>query len=160
MNFRGWSPIKILEIPGGRGGHQRPPGTENPGGWGGANQNVFRGGGGLWIFSGTTQYKSTTLAKLLFCFLSLLFFDVLVNVWLSLSVAPRITSDGTDQILKKGQKFTLECEATGSPTPTVVWKRNGQIDPRQKVISYVFYVLCILTGSLSIFSQESSWPRS
>ena len=46
MNFRGWSPIKILEIPGGRGGHQRPPGTENPGGWGGANQNVFRGGGG------------------------------------------------------------------------------------------------------------------
>ena len=118
------------------------------------------GGAGVWIFSGTTQYKSTTLAKLLFYFLSLLFFDVLVNVWLSLSVAPRITSDGTDQILKKGQKFTLECEATGSPTPTVVWKRNGQIDPRQKVISYVFYVLCILTGSLSIFSQESSWPRS
>ena len=27
--------LKILEIPGGRGGHQRPPGTENPGGWGG-----------------------------------------------------------------------------------------------------------------------------
>ena len=118
------------------------------------------GGAGVWIFSGTTQYKSTTLAKLLFCFLSLLFFDVLVNVWLSLSVAPKITSDGTDQILKKGQKFTLECEATGSPRLTVVWKRNGQIDPRQKVISYVFYVLCILTGSLSIFSQESLWPRS
>ena len=37
--------FKILEIPGGRGGHQRPPGTENPGGWGGANQSVFRGGG-------------------------------------------------------------------------------------------------------------------
>ena len=36
--------LKILEIPGGRGGgHQRPPGTENPGG--GANQRVFRGGG-------------------------------------------------------------------------------------------------------------------
>ena len=37
--------LKILEIPGGRGGHQRPPGMENPGGWGGANQSVFRGGG-------------------------------------------------------------------------------------------------------------------
>ena len=61
-------------------------------------------------------------------------------------MAPKITSDGTDKILKKGQAFTLECEATGSPTPTVVWKRNGQIDPRQKVISYAFYVLCILTA--------------
>ena len=88
------------------------------------------------------QYKSTTLAKLLFCFLSLLFFDVLVNVGLSLSVAPKITSDGTDKILAKGKKFTLECEATGSPTPTVVWKRNGEIDPRQKVIlmSFMCYV--------------------
>ena len=37
--------LKILEIPGGRGGHGRPPKTENPGGWGGANQRVFRGGG-------------------------------------------------------------------------------------------------------------------
>ena len=38
---------KILEIPGGRrGSHQRPPGIENPGGWGGgANQRVFPGGG-------------------------------------------------------------------------------------------------------------------
>ena len=27
--------LKILEISGGRGGHQRPPGIENPGGWGG-----------------------------------------------------------------------------------------------------------------------------
>ena len=37
--------LKILEIPGGRGGHQRPPGMENPRRWGGANQRVFRGGG-------------------------------------------------------------------------------------------------------------------
>ena len=27
--------LKILEIPRGRGGHQRPPGTENPAGCGG-----------------------------------------------------------------------------------------------------------------------------
>ena len=46
-----WSPhLKILEIPGGRGGHQRPPGMENPGGWGGANQRVFCGGGGYGYF--------------------------------------------------------------------------------------------------------------
>ena len=39
-------PGKILEIPGGSGGLQRPPGTENPGGWGkGGNQKVFHGGG-------------------------------------------------------------------------------------------------------------------
>jgi len=37
--------LKILEFPGGRGGHRRPPGTENPGGWGGVNQRLFRGGG-------------------------------------------------------------------------------------------------------------------
>ena len=49
--------FKILEIPGGRGGHQRPPGTENPGGWGGANQSVFRGGG-MDIFWNHTIWNS------------------------------------------------------------------------------------------------------
>ena len=37
-----------------RGGHQRPPGTENPGRWGGVQikeSSVV----GVWIFSGTTQ---------------------------------------------------------------------------------------------------------
>ena len=48
--------FKILEIPGGRGGHQRPPGTENPGGWGGANQSVFRGGGMDIFWNHTIQY--------------------------------------------------------------------------------------------------------
>ena len=36
------------------GGHQRPPGTENPGRWGGVQikeSSVV----GVWIFSGTTQ---------------------------------------------------------------------------------------------------------
>ena len=39
--------LKILEIPGGGGVIKDPPGTENPGGWGGggANQSVFHGGG-------------------------------------------------------------------------------------------------------------------
>ena len=49
--------LKILEIPGGRGGHQRPPGMENPGGWGGANQSVFRGGG-MDIFWNHTMFKT------------------------------------------------------------------------------------------------------
>ena len=53
--------LNILEIPGGRGGHQRPPGTENPWGVGGANQRVFRGG--VWIFSGTTHSRHTGIAE-------------------------------------------------------------------------------------------------
>ena len=36
--------LKLLEIPGGDVGHQKPPGTENPGGGGGANQRFFHGG--------------------------------------------------------------------------------------------------------------------
>ena len=38
--------LKFWKFLGGRGGHQRPPGPENPGGWEGANQKVFRGGYG------------------------------------------------------------------------------------------------------------------
>ena len=49
-----WSPfLKILEIPGGRRGYQRPPGTENPGGW--EVQIKKSSVVGVWIFSGTTQ---------------------------------------------------------------------------------------------------------
>ena len=33
----------------------------------------------------------------------------------------------TDQIADLGSKVTLECTATGRPTPRVVWKRNGGI---------------------------------
>ena len=33
--------LKILEIPGGEGGHQRPPGMENPGGWVGGGRDIF-----------------------------------------------------------------------------------------------------------------------
>ena len=39
--------LKFWKFLGG-GGHRRPPGTENPVGSGGANQNVFREG--VWIF--------------------------------------------------------------------------------------------------------------
>ena len=49
--------LKILEIPGGEEGSSKIP--LNGKSWGvgvgggGANQRVFRGGGGVWIFSGT-----------------------------------------------------------------------------------------------------------
>ena len=46
-----------MEIPGGRGGHRRPPGMENPGGWGGGVQIKKSSMGEEWIFSGTTHYK-------------------------------------------------------------------------------------------------------
>ena len=45
---------KIMEIPGGRGSNAKPSGTENPVGWGVKLEKTLRGGG-VWIFSGTTQ---------------------------------------------------------------------------------------------------------
>jgi len=43
-----------VEIPGGRGVIKDPLGMEIRKGWGGANQKPSVGG--VWIFSGTTQY--------------------------------------------------------------------------------------------------------
>ena len=42
-----------MEIPGGGGSNVKPPGTENPVGWGVKLEKTPRGG--VWIFSGTTQ---------------------------------------------------------------------------------------------------------
>ena len=44
-----------MEIPGGGGSTMKPLGTENPGGWGVKLEKTLRGG--VWIFSGTTQFK-------------------------------------------------------------------------------------------------------
>ena len=53
---------KILEIPEGRRGKFWGPILENPEGRGGDTANPFRGGGGeVWIFSGTTQYRLTKI---------------------------------------------------------------------------------------------------
>ena len=49
-------------------------------------------------------------------------------------MAPKITSKGGDQDLNRGDDFTLECKATGTPILVVVWKRNGERDPRQEVM--------------------------
>ena len=50
---------KIMEIPGGRGSNAKPSGTENPEGWGVKLEKTLRGG--VWIFSGTTQWKEEGL---------------------------------------------------------------------------------------------------
>ena len=47
--------LKFWKFLGGGGGHQRPPGMENPGGWGVQIKKSSVGGGGVWIFSGTTD---------------------------------------------------------------------------------------------------------
>lgn len=39
---------------------------------------------------------------------------------------PYITLAPEDQILKIGSYVVMECEATGQPTPTIMWKVNGQ----------------------------------
>ena len=45
-----------MEIPGAGGSNAKPSGTENPVGWGiKLEKNLPWGGGGVWIFSGTTQ---------------------------------------------------------------------------------------------------------
>lgn len=54
----------------------------------------------------------------------------------SFSVAPKITSQGGDEELTRGDNFKLECKATGTPTPDVQWKRNGDYDPRQTRVNH------------------------
>ena len=56
------------------------------------------------------------------------------KLFLLFSVAPEIESQGGDANLKRGQRFVLKCLASGTPTPTVEWKRGGEVDPRQQVL--------------------------
>ena len=44
-----------MEIPGGGGSNVKPSEMENPRGWGVKLEKTLRGGG-VWIFSGTTQF--------------------------------------------------------------------------------------------------------
>ena len=47
---------KIMEIPGGRGSNTKPPGTENPVGWGIKLEKTLRGGG-MDIFWNHTMFR-------------------------------------------------------------------------------------------------------
>ena len=44
---------------------------------------------------------------------------------LSVSVAPQLTVLETSITVVEGSEVTLSCSATGHPTPTVTWQRNG-----------------------------------
>ena len=46
-----------MEIPGGGGNSVKPTEMENPRGWGVKLEKTLCGGG-VWIFSGTTQFKN------------------------------------------------------------------------------------------------------
>lgn len=44
-----------------------------------------------------------------------------------LTVPPDILDypTSTDMVVKEGSNVTLKCAATGSPTPTITWRREG-----------------------------------
>ena len=52
-----------MEIPEGGRSNTKPSGTENPVGWGVKLEKTLRGGGGGWIFSGTTHLHLKVLGK-------------------------------------------------------------------------------------------------
>ena len=57
---------------------------ENPEGRGGHRKNPFRGGGGVWIFSGTTQYIFYTIH--IFCNLVNLGFSIFQIIFVKLPI--------------------------------------------------------------------------
>ena len=48
-------------------------------------------------------------------------------------VKPQIINLEKVKELEKGDSYQLTCSATGTPLPTVVWRRGGVQDPRQVV---------------------------
>ena len=56
------------------------------------------------------------------------FYKMAVHVVLYFSVAfPAITSLDSSQTVELGRATTFTCENTGSPTPNVVWFKNGTV---------------------------------
>ena len=70
------------------------------------------------------------------------------KLFLLFSVAPEIKSRGGDANLERGQRFVLECQASGTPTPTVEWKRGGEVDLRQQVLVTYLSPCIIIPGAL------------
>jgi Immunoglobulin domain len=48
-------------------------------------------------------------------------------VWTKTTVPPDILDypTSTDMVVREGSNVTLKCAATGSPTPTITWRREG-----------------------------------
>ena len=45
---------------------------------------------------------------------------------LHITVAPTINFESTEVVAELGGKFALTCPASGTPTPTIQWRVNGQ----------------------------------
>jgi len=47
--------------------------------------------------------------------------------WATTTVPPDILDypTSTDMLIREGSNVTLKCAATGSPTPTITWRREG-----------------------------------
>eukprot|EP00058_Branchiostoma_floridae_P014294 XP_002599782.1 hypothetical protein BRAFLDRAFT_70251 [Branchiostoma floridae] len=54
----------------------------------------------------------------------------LQHAWLSKYVKPRITTNMEDQEVRKGERMTLACQATGTPPPAYTWLYRNE-DVRQ-----------------------------
>lgn len=77
------------------------------------------------------------------------------NTWIffffhNLTVPPNIDDSlsSSDVIVREGSNVTLRCRATGSPQPTVKWKRddNAKININKSLIGKFQYL--IMTGEL------------
>lgn len=78
----------------------------------------------------------------------------------------RIVTNLTNQRVNVSDSTTLECEVTGTPTPTVVWTKDNQtvmegsgvqsktsVDVQKKIgvrINYPLYILIIVLKSRTI----------
>lgn len=54
--------------------------------------------------------------------------NVIYNSWIYYSVVPPDILDyptSTDMIVRENTNVTLRCAATGSPAPTITWRREG-----------------------------------
>jgi len=43
----------------------------------------------------------------------------------SITVPPSLTTTPTDQTVQEGNMATFHCRATGNPTPTITWLKDG-----------------------------------
>lgn len=48
-----------------------------------------------------------------------------LSLFAARSVTPRFTSQLQDVTTDAGKNVTLQCQVTGSPEPSVMWRRNG-----------------------------------
>lgn len=60
--------------------------------------------------------------------MSLVTVAITMFVWVCVHTVPPDILDyptSTDMVIREGSNVTLKCAATGSPTPTITWRREG-----------------------------------